>query len=126
MSFDQNKILIEANFMFLFYLGKVPRTLVCNPTPVYQLYYWETIGHIGTNGSWEYFFQMEPLILAPDWLKRNFQSIRGHDKVGDIIWTPVFRWDLEILACNWLKQGRYYGVLIQICRSRYILLFPRP
>ena len=69
--------------------------------------------------SWESFFQMVPHILAPDWLKQCFRPIRGQDKVGDIVGSPVFRWYLEILACDWLKQGRYHlknGLLsISIC-----------
>ena len=74
-------------------------------------------------------FQMGPLILAPDWLKQSFRPIRGQNKVRDIVGSPVFRWYLEILACDWLRQGRSHlknGLLAQTHWYQYVLLFPRP
>ena len=79
--------------------------------------------------SWESFFQMVPLILASDWLKQICRPIRGQDKVGYIIWSPVFRWYLEILACDWLKQERYHlksGLLAQTRWRDMYYCFPDP
>ena len=63
-----------------------------------------TIGHISANGS-------EYGVL--------FRPIRGQDKVGDIIWNPVFGWDLETLAFDWLTQGRSH-----LIKSRHLAQTP--
>ena len=42
--------------------------------------------------------------------------------------SPVLGWDLEMLACDWLKQGRSHlksGLRIQTHRHQYVLLLPR-
>ena len=43
--------------------------------------------------------------------------------------SPDLGWDLEMLACDWLKQARSHlksGFQIGTPRQKYALLFPRP
>ena len=75
------------------------------------------------------------IVCISNWPSRRVwvtDSLFQMGKVGYIYRSesrsPGFGWDLEILACDWLKEGRYHlktGVRIQTPRHRYVLLFPR-